>query len=169
MVNLNENFSEDFKRLEVVYHEFFPIVYSVAKRFFPDDAEEVTAEFFIRKVFKPDQVERFLNAENPKGLLITSIKNFCLSRLKYQQRKAKVYDLETITSSEILDYPCPRIEFSIDFKNALESLPEMQKMVFSMSAEGYSGEEIARKMNTTVGAVEQLKYRARKSLKKFLS
>ena len=54
-------------------------------------------------------------------------------------------------------------------QNALDSLPDNQKTAFLLSKyDGYSNQEIADVMQTTVSAVESLVHRAKKNLQKKL-
>jgi RNA polymerase sigma-70 factor (ECF subfamily) len=99
-----------------------------------------------------------------------------LDEIKRQQRKKRVSTagitsgLDEIAHRLICkDRPDKRLEDKESvglFFHALNCLPDNQRMAITLSKlDGYSNTEIARKMKTTLTAVDSLIYRAKKNFK----
>jgi RNA polymerase sigma-70 factor (ECF subfamily) len=145
-------------------------VHAVARRFLFDaaEAEDVAQEVFIRVW---TQAPRW----KPEGARLTTwlyriAMNLCIDR----KRKVTALPLEAAGEPED-ERPSAytlrhRDEMQAHLAEALASLPESQRAAIVLSYfEGLGNAETASILNTTVGAVESLLVRARRTLKDRLS
>jgi len=164
------------KRFEEIYNRYFKIVYAIAHRHHRYDVDDVVAEIFEKKILAAIANGRFVEDRDYTGFIVRIAINQCHSI--YQRNKSRrsepleettnLVPLESCSlSSEILD-PSSHIGMMIDFGIALEYLSRRQYLVIIMTVEGYTDQEIAKEMNTTVGAVRMLRLRARDTLRNIL-
>lgn len=157
---------------EVIYERYFVIVHSIAERYHPQDADDITADIFHKKILKAVEKGYFKKDENHIGLVITIAKRYCISI--YNRNKAtKLVSLEEEESNNssginLFENPSLRIDLMLDVKFALSQLSNKQHEVMKLTIEGYKDSEIAEVMQSSVGAVRMLRKRARTELKKFL-
>lgn len=153
------------EQFEDLYNRFFGEVHSIATYYHPEKADDVTADIFIKKIYKAVQKGKFQSGAE-RRLIIRIAHNYC--KTVYRLNKGKMSkQLEEMNTLPILENPYLSIDFSIDFKRALEQLPTFQKLAISLSLEGYNDKEIGKQLQKSTGAVRQLKKRAKKGIKKF--
>lgn len=76
--------------------------------------------------------------------------------------------MEAINDTPVsLDNPHLRVDIRIDLAKAFELLTENQHFVMELTIQGYKDQEIADLLHITVGAIRQLRARARRRLKNF--
>ncbi len=155
---------------EVIYERYFVAVHAIAKRYHPLDADDVTADIFYKKILKAVEKGYFRKDENHIGLVITIAKRYCIS-IYNRNKVIKPVSLEEFNNSSginLFENPSLSIDLMLDLKFALSQLSEKQHEVMKMTIEGYKDSEIAKVMESSVGAVRMLRKRARAELKKFL-
>ena len=141
-----------------------------------EDAEDITQEVFV-EVYQ--SMHKFRGDAQVCTWIYRITISKCLDEIKKRKRKkrissvGKIFGLEfasneTSTTTE----PDTRLEQKQHFEllqNALNRLPDTQRIAFTLSKiDGYSNEEIAAIMQTTLLAVESLVYRGKKKVKEEL-
>jgi len=143
-----------------------------------EDAEDITQEIFVT-IYQ--SVSQFKGDSKLSTWIYTIALNKCREHLRKKSRKKRFAFFTTIdkidneSSFERGNFMHPGIELenqeraSILF-NAINALPENQRMAFSLhKLDNIPYEEIAAIMNTSLPSVESLIFRARKTLKTTLS
>lgn len=163
-----------------VVDEFQKYVLNTCYRFVhvTETAEDLTQEVFI-------EVYRSIKNFRGESKLSTWIYRIAVTKsldyLKAQKRKKRFAYLKSILGNDEMKEQLPtdeetnpdtilenknRIEV---FMNALSTLPESQKVAFTLSKyDEFSYKEIAEILGTTIPSVESLIHRAKKNLKKKL-
>lgn len=136
------------------------------------DAEDVSQEVFI-------EVFQSLGSFRGESRLSTWIYRIAVAKsldeLKKRSRKKRITSLgqwlhldeivDRIAGGGNADKQIREKEKMKEVKQALEALPDNQRVAFTLSKiEGYSNSEIAEIMDTTNVAVESLIYRAKKKI-----
>lgn len=143
-----------------------------------NDADDLTQETFIR-VFK--SISNFKGESTFSTWIYRIATNVCLDELrKRKNKKAISLDEEIkVDDGEIKrqiesDTPLPdeiaeKEELRLFVKNAIESLPEEQRLIISLrDIQGLSYDEIAQVLECPSGTVKSRINRARQALKKIL-
>ncbi len=143
-----------------------------------DVAEDLTQDVFI-KVYQ--SVNQFRGDSKLSTWIYKIAVSKSLDYLRAQKRKKRFTFLTSILGDETLDNKIPAPEsnqpgIAIDneerfriLQNAMDSLPENQRIAFSLSKyDEMSNKEIAGIMETTVSSIESLIFRAKKNLQKKL-
>lgn len=147
--------------------EIYPYVLAItnSKLSSSDAAEEVTQEVLIsihkslhtyspERAFKP-----WLNA-------IISYRTTDYLRKYYSNKSHTVEDLELVSAHQNFVTNSPHAGELKDIENALKSLPDKQREVFSlMKIDGYSAKEVSSKTGMSVPAVKVSVHRTLKKLK----
>ncbi len=144
-----------------------------------EDAEDIAQEVFL-------EAHRSLESFRQESKLSTWLYRIAVTKsldhLRKKKRKKRFSSLKRVIGfndpAEALALPSitetpvevlsgnERMEV---LQNALDTLPDNQKTAFLLSKyDGYSNQEIAEIMHTTVSAVESLIHRAKKNLQKKL-
>ncbi len=143
-----------------------------------EDAEDVAQEVFL-------EAYRSLDSFRQESKLSTWIYRIAVTKsldhIRKKKRKKRFSSLKrvigvndpaeeiTLPSQETPAEVLTGSERTEVLQNALESLPDNQKTAFLLSKyDGYSNQEIAEVLHTTVSAVESLVHRAKKNLQKKL-
>ncbi|NTU52500.1 MAG: RNA polymerase sigma factor [Chlorobiaceae bacterium] len=144
-----------------------------------EDAEDLAQEVFV-------EVHRSLDKFREESKLSTWIYRIAVSKsldhLRRQKRKKRFSSLKRIIgiddpadsiAAPDLDNPADVLvvkERIAILQEALDSLPDNQKTAFLLSKhDGYSNQEIADILQTTIPAVESLIHRAKKNLQSRLA
>ncbi len=138
-----------------------------------EDAEDVSQEVFI-EVF--NSIDKFKGESKLSTWMYRIAVAKSLDEIKRQQRKKRVSTAGITSGLDEIghrlickDRPDKRLEDKESvglFFHALNCLPDNQRMAITLSKlDGYSNTEIARKMKTTLTAVDSLIYRAKKNFK----
>ncbi len=165
----------DRSAFRALLEEHAPRVMAVCHRLLLDaaDAEDLSQEVFV---------EAFLSIGSFRGdaKLSTWLHRIavtkCLDELKKRKRKKRLAIVGRLLRFEEVEPflaggARPDAELEADERRraiaaALDALPDNQRVAFSLSKiEGYSNDEIANVLGTTVTAVESLIYRAKKQLR----
>jgi RNA polymerase sigma-70 factor, ECF subfamily len=150
------------------------MVLNICYKFLLDraDAEDVSQEVFI-------EVFRSIRAFRGDSQLSTWIYRIAVTKsldeIKMRKRKKRVSDFgkalhlddvaDWLSGGAMPDTSLHEEESLKEIQQALNTLPDNQRIAFTLSRiEGYGNEEIAEMMNTSVEAVESLKYRAMRKL-----
>lgn len=137
---------------------------------FIDDLEvvrDIVQESFIAMW---DRINTFREEAHVKAFLYATIRNKAINYLrdrKIEERNiGKLFQLQDdcvfrniAIEEEMYDFLCKKIE----------RLPPMQREVLWMHIDGYSNEEIAKKLNITTNTVLTHKQRAKSELKSYLT
>jgi len=139
-------------------------------------AEDIAQEVFLR-VFKTAKEYRPLSSF--KTWLFKIATNLCLNELrddKMHRNTVNIFELNEagfVALAEKRPSPLRELEnqeLSSTLKNAIQSLPENQRVALLLHKySGFSYGEIGQMMNCSISAVESLIHRARHGLKKQLT
>ena len=141
-----------------------------------EDAEDVTQEVFI-EVFQ--SMNKFRGDAQISTWIYRITISKCLDEIKKRNRKKRISSIGKVLGLEFAQDKKSNItepDITLDQKQhlelmqlALNKLPDTQRIAFTLSKiEGYSNEEIAAIMETTIVAIESLVYRGRKKVKEEL-
>ena len=124
------------------------------------DAEDVTQTTFVnalRALARGDPPRR------PSSWLITIAHNIVRQRFRQQQARPVEVELDRdVPSAEVSDDDAPSLE---ELVRALQRIPPRQREALVLrELEGRAYKEIAEILDTSVGALETLLFRARRSL-----
>lgn len=130
-----------------------------------EEAEDILQEGFIR-VFR--KIGTFKGAGSLEGWVRKVITNVAIRNYQKNTRLHVVVGLEDVEKEmgvEVLEQ-----HFATeDLLNMVQRLPDGYRMVFNLFAiEGYSHEEIAKKLDISVGTSKSQLARARKSLRRMI-
>lgn len=157
-ISLNSE-SEISNFYEQCYEDLFDYVYAMAVKILPYRwVADGVGELFL-KILELD-LQKLKDLENLEGYLLTLAKNHLLSFKKNLSRREHFPIVENFDSEQTI-LISNTIEFSIDFQTALKSLSDRQASALQLFLNGYSHEEIALKMDISVGASKNLIYRAK--------
>jgi RNA polymerase sigma-70 factor (ECF subfamily) len=127
----------------------------------PAEAEDVTQTTFLNayRALRAGEVP-----ERPENWLIAIAHNACRSRTRHSMRRPREVPLDDVVSQlAVLEPEKPNIR---ELLRALGRLPSNQRTALTMrELEGRSYPEIAETLGVTVGAVEALIARARRTLR----
>lgn len=144
-----------------------------------EDAEDIAQEVFL-------EAHRSLESFRQESKLSTWLYRIAVTKsldhLRKKKRKKRFSSLkrvigfndpvEALALPSVTETPVEVLsgnERMDVLQNALDTLPDNQKTAFLLSKyDGYSNQEIAEIMHTTVSAVESLVHRAKKNLQKKL-
>ena len=176
-VDINEK--EIFSNFPALIDRYQNMVFNTSYIFLRnrEDAEDIAQEVFI-------EIYRSLNSFRGESSLSTWIYritvNRCMDYVRMKSRKKrnlfafKSYGNEDIEKFRILSDQNPEDiiegkEKQKIIQSAINKLPERQKVAFTLAkVEGLKQDKVAEIMDTTVGSVESLLIRAKKSLKQNL-
>ncbi|WP_416143547.1 RNA polymerase sigma factor [Prosthecochloris sp. SCSIO W1102] len=143
-----------------------------------EDAEDIAQEVFL-------EAYRSLGSFRQESKLSTWIYRIAVTKsldhLRKKKRKKRFSSLKRVigVNDPVEELPISSQESPAEvltesektqvLQHALDTLPENQKTAFLLSKyDGYSNQEIAEVLHTTVSAVESLVHRAKKNLQKKL-
>ena len=139
-------------------------VYRFAWRMAPDAADDIAQEVFLRLLRGQVQFDEARGAL--RGFLLGVARNLALQHLRSTAR------WESIDEEQFVASPFPVDGFDIGelVARAVRALPPLQRDVFVLSEyEELSLDEIARAVDTNVGAVKARLHRARENLRRMLA
>ncbi len=147
---------------ERYYHEIYLYAYSLCRNH--HIAQEVTSDTFFKAFVSIDE-----SGDSVKFWLLRVCKNCVIDRWRKSRRLS---DLSENEGSEDGDNPSERIiqnETYLHLYQAILTLPALsQEVIFLFYFSGLSGEQIAKTIGRSPGAVRTLLYRARIQLKEQL-
>jgi len=134
----------------------------------PADAEDVTAEVFIRAM---EAIHSFQFRGPPFIAWLLSIAhNTAVNHMKKQSRRREVPLLETISSADDPAELAMQKVVSEEVSTAMKGLTALQREVITHRYVGQlSVAETAKKMNRSVGAVKFLQHSALRALQRILN
>ena len=148
--------------VDVLYRDHAPEVYRYAYAVLGNrsDAEDVTQTTFVNAL---RALERGDRPRKPSNWLITIAHNIVRQRFRQQQSRPAEVELDRdVPSAPGPDEDAPSID---ELVRALQRIPPAQREAIVMrELEGRSYKEIAEILDTSVGALETLLFRARRSL-----
>ena len=155
-----------------IYNTCFNLVRS------EEDAEDLVQEVFTAVYLSLDSFEGNSKVSTwVYSIAINKSKEFLRSKTR-KKRSGHMVVIEKEEShflpSQVIDFDHPGVkmedkELAAVLFSAIDQLSENQHVAFVMhKIEGYSYEEISRKMDLSISSVESLMFRARKKLKELL-
>src|SRR5688500_5630130 len=139
-------------------------VYRFAWRMAPEAADDIAQEVFLRLLRGQVQLD---DARGPmRGFLLGVARNLALQHLRSSAR------WESIDEEQFVASPFPVDSFDTGelVGRAVRALPPLQRDVFILAEyEELSLDEIARAVDTNVGAVKARLHRARENLRRMLA
>lgn len=156
---------EAFMRLVENYQQkVFIVAYSLVRN--KEDALDLVQETFIRLY---EKINYFRPGENFQGWLMQIARNLCIDFLRKERTRKKDRLDELDTELAIVDNPDndpARFNPGPMIQKAVAKLPPRQKDVFILHHfEELKYEEIARRLNISVGTVKSLHFKAIRKLK----
>ena len=156
----------------MIYNTCFNLVRS------EEDAEDLVQEVFTAVYLSLDSFEGNSKVSTwVYSIAINKSKEFLRSKTR-KKRSGHMVVIEKEEShflpSQVIDFDHPGVkmedkELAAVLFSAIDQLSENQQVAFVMhKIEGYSYEEISRKMDLSISSVESLMFRARKKLKELL-
>lgn len=156
----------------MIYNTCFNLVRSV------EDAEDLVQEVFTAVYLSLDSFEGNSKVSTwVYSIAINKSKEFLRSKTR-KKRSGHMVLIEKEEShflpSQVIDFDHPGVkmedkELAAVLFSAIDQLSENQQVAFVMhKIEGYSYEEISRKMDLSISSVESLMFRSRKKLKELL-
>jgi RNA polymerase sigma factor (sigma-70 family) len=156
----------------ILYKEFFEPIYAIAKKRYPEHAEDIVQDYFCYKLLRIPldryaEILEYINAYLFKGAI-----NYCetyrsrevLRSTKYNNKQAGRSSLQYIKTSA-------DVEYLLDIERALSQInPRQRSVIWLHYYEGYKYGEIANKLESkvTAGAMKQLARRGVFKLRKEL-
>ena len=166
--------SVDFERM---YRTYFHALCRYARGLVEnvDDTKDIVSNFFLRLLENKEKI-------NIKGsmnvYLYQSVRNCCLNHLK-KAKELREYNINICTrEDEMLSYPddynpltiLTTQEMEREIEKAIETLPKQCKEVFRMvNEEGLKYQEVAKKLDITIGSVGKQYDRAKTKLLNMLN
>lgn len=160
----------------ILYKKYFPMVkgvcFDIVKN--PDTANDLAQNVFMKL---PESIKSFKGESTFSTWLHRVAVNEALMHLRKKSVKTEI-----TTGPEVIDDLInfdqtigagnnteEEIISKIAREKAIEKLPQGQKVVYLLSAEGYGAEEIAKKLSINVGVAKKLLFHARHKLRELLS
>jgi RNA polymerase sigma-70 factor (ECF subfamily) len=170
----------DFEAFNELVRRYRKRVYEIAYNFThnPDDALDLTQDIFLR-VFK--SLGTFKHRSSFYTWLYSTARHYCIDYIRRQKKFQRVEINENLPY-ESDDYlysggkvPAPndrveREELRKKIKEAIDSLPDMQRQVFILRHyEELSLKEIAKLLNRSIGTIKANLFHANRKLREMLS
>ena len=131
-----------------------------------DDAQDVTQDIFEKLWLKRNSIPEYNNIES---YVIRSTKNLCFDRIKHKNVVIKSSEDIKVLNNGITNPEIEKNETSFLVRNAINNLPEKQKIVIHLrDIEGYEFNEIAQVTGLELNALRVNLSRARKAIKQDL-
>jgi len=154
------------KRFGEIYECYFLLVYGIACRYRFINPDDATQRVFEKKILPAIRKKKFVYDENYTRFIAKITKHACntiYNRNKERQSESLDEPEYSFSVSEYID-PSLMIDLMIDLERALEELSRRQCLVMIMTIKGHSDDEIAKELESTVTAIRQSRYYARKKL-----
>ena len=133
----------------------------------PGTAEDLVQESFVRLL---NEHRRGRAPNDPRAWIFRVCTNLVRSRFRRrvvaERRRGALIDHDTAESAESTVI---RSEQRREVREALEALPVEVRMALMLSAEGFTGREIARTLGRSEGATRNLLWRGRLELRRTLT
>jgi len=160
----------DQEAYAVLVRRYKDVLYRYAERMTgrPDDAADVVQQAFI-KGFR--SLDRCRDPERVGGWLFRITVNLCKDQIKGRAKREVSLDaVGPLKSTRGLpDEGAERAEIREEIYRALQRLSEEQRQAFVLKhVEGWSYEEMAEKLETSVSALKMRVHRARERLQELL-
>lgn len=168
---LREIAEKNEKAFNELYKRYIGMVFSVAKDYFPIEAEDIAQKVFIN-IHK--KAGLYSNNGKVSNWIYSIAKNSSISHVRKRWNQTLLesqsdglgYLIDNLPSE--LENPWRYLdtkECFDSFGSGLEELSSDQREVSLCSFIGFSEKDIAKKMNVSVGTVKSRKNRAREKLK----
>jgi len=159
---------KDRKYQEMLYKRFAPKMYAICLSYTNDrdSAQDILQEGFI-KVF--ENIKTYNSEGSLEGWVRRIVTNTAIDFYRHNQRVLKLIQAEKEnTDNEVSESVFSKIGFD-EILIAVRKLPEGARIVFNLYAlEGFTHQEIADKLNISVGTSKSQYSRAKSLLQKSL-
>lgn len=160
---------DEKKKFEIIYQTYRQLMFYVANRILENDqdAEDVVHDAFLKVIEYIDRIDR-PRCPQTRAFIVTITENKAIDL--YRKRKNhSIVPLEEEYIGILERSKIEQVEESDSLTQAILSLPGRYREVLLLKyAQGYSMDEIAVLLSTTVENVKKLIQRARKKLEKSL-
>jgi len=158
--------TDDFKiKILPLKNRLFRIAFRLLNNY--EEAEDALQEVMLKIWGKRHEIDKYPNME---AFAVTVTKNYCIDLLR--KKKVKILEINEEIFEISSDNPEKGFEKTELFElinKAISELPELSKLAIQLrEIEGYSTDEIAKIMDTTVGNVRVILSRARNQLRNIL-
>ncbi len=156
-----------------------PRLYSIARGFLGDDAEDAVQEALLKAFRKLHQLE---SEESGKGWLTTILINVCRDHARSRARRSEVVDVEDIEDfslyrviADVDPFPYSdsvHLDFLHEFgaedvQAVLESIPDIYRVPLTLvHMQGFTTKEVARALDVPLGTILARLHRGRKLFEK---
>lgn len=135
-----------------------------------NDASDLVQDTNLRAL---DNKESFAEGTNLKGWVFTIMRNTFLNNMRGASRKCVVSDSATEDCNYALNIvseaPTPDSVYAArEIGSVISSLPEAERLPFTMLMEGYSYQEIGKKLGIPANIVKSRIFHTRKKLRSVL-
>lgn len=170
-IGAEENILTEFRqgKLELLYRKIYPGLLLFAAQLLNWEDDFMAEDCVQNAIFHAWQRrEHFDTVYTLKSFLYISIKNEIISldrKKKARNRYCEQLDNDLYFTNSVIDQ-----ETQLLLYNAIQALPEKERLVFEMSyIEGLKNVEIAKKLNVSDSTVKKTKARALEILRQKLS
>lgn len=135
-----------------------------------DEANDLVQDTNLKALYNQ---EKFVDASNPKGWMLTIMRNIFINKYRKNTRENTVFD----SSEDLYLLNLPQ-DSGIDNPEGAFAISEIAQMInqlspdfrepFSLHVAGYKYEEIADKLQMPIGTVKSRIFTSRKKLKEIL-
>lgn len=173
--------SGDVKSFEIVFKTYYNRLCIYANGYIRDTEQVklIVNDVFIHLWEKRTELNIEISLD---GYLYKSVRNHCINYIQREKKKTEMIssDLESVLSDENTlyhpvsgDYPMDNLlveELNEKIKRVVDTLPPQCREIFILNRiENYSNEEIAKKLNLSVGTVKSQMFRSLTKLRKELA
>lgn len=155
--------SGEGEALSILFELYLDQVFAYARHLLGnrEDAEEVSTEAFMRAFEKAGS---FRGDAPFRSWLFSITRNLCLDRMR--QPKLLLMEPEDLERADVRESASQQIDTSIIVRQALETLPEDQRMALLLcDVEEWNAGEAALMLDRSLAATKSLLYRARRAMR----
>lgn len=145
-------------QISALYSEYWDYVVNLCRRFVhtQDAAEDLAQDTFVR-ILQNERLERFEGRSAIRTWLHRVAVNVCLYHLRRANHQGEHVSADVLESSG----RAPDLTAGMMVKDALDSLRPCEAPVVELMLQGFTHEEIAVKLNISVGASKSFLSRSR--------
>lgn len=150
-------------------NQYYWLIFLTVKSFFPTHTEDAMQDVVMKLCLMDLSDIDTKEEERLKNYLLTSVKNCCIDLWRKRKYPEYIEFTESIDCPEYRSYQLEKMELSIDLEVVLSLLTPKQQLAIRLMLEGFRYKEIADMLGATEGAVKNLIYRSKVTLKQHFS